>query len=184
MAGLRFGKVFLIGHVFRWPLKKPSKSAAVDLKPNQLKTSSDFTIHGRLASMSLERKHPIYTAGRPGGNVMLQRFCWAGKTQFNYQFTLRLVRNTKIAECEENEILNGTKKATSLRNARKLFDKVMHQLGHDLDTFTGWRTSAITRFTLCTIDDSRPTLIIDDDPSTIQYHSFANFRDQFKITCI
>jgi len=56
----------------------------------------------------------------------------------------------------------------------------MRQLGYDLNTFPDWRTSAITRFTLHTTPDGAiPKLIVDDDPSTIQYHTVTSFRHRF-----
>src|SRR5256885_16313319 len=85
--------------------------------------------------MSLEQRRPIYNAGRVGRDVLLQRFSWVGHRQFNYQFTVMLAHNTEVVRCEENTILDGPNKSAALGNAQKLFDKVMRQLRHDLNTF-------------------------------------------------
>ena len=165
-----------------WLLRKKGHSRAltqIDLLPKRQKLVDIFGWPFSDA-MSLENRRPTYIIFGIGDDVMIQRFQWLRQNQFNYQFTLMLTRNTVLPQCPENQILDGRKKMAALRNARKLFDQVMSRLGCDLDTFSSWRTSAITRFSLCTTEDGGcPELIVDDDPSTIQYHSITSFRQRF-----
>jgi hypothetical protein len=130
--------------------------------------------------MSLARQRPIFTMGDPKGDFMLQRFCWKGETQFTHQFTLALKRNNEIPRCDENKALDTEELLTFLRKGRRLSDKVMIRRGYNLNTFTEWSRSGITRFTLRTIAPKTcPELIVDDDPSTIRYHSVSEFQRQF-----
>ena len=127
--------------------------------------------------MSLETKRPIYTIGRPKQNSMIQRFSWKGPTEFIHQFTIALERNKHFPQCDENEILDTDDYVLFLRKSRRLFDEVMTRSGYNLDTFTGWSTSGITRFTLRTIDNNDgPVFDIGDDPSTIHYDSVSDFH--------
>jgi len=133
--------------------------------------------------MSLAKKRPDSYAFRSGA-LSLQRFSWL-KGDFVYHFTVRLSYNTQVENCEENTILLAnvsTKEA--LQKARILFDNVLGRLGFDLNTYKGWRQSAITRFSLCTPSKgAKPELLVDDDPATIPWPSVHTLRQHQSYTC-
>ena len=113
---------------------------------------------------------------------MLQRFRWKGETPFTHQFTLTLRRNDEFLQCEENKVLDTSERSPLLRKGRKLFDKVVTRRGCNLNTFAEWSECGITRFTLrTTAENTHPTLIIDEDPSTIHYHTVSEFQRQFNL---
>jgi serine/threonine protein kinase len=89
-------------------------------------------------------------------------------------------RNNEFPQCDENVALDTRDKLAFLFKGRELFDKVFITHGYNLNTFTQWSSSGITRFTLRTsAANNAPDLIIDDDPSTIQYYSVSDFQRQF-----
>src|SRR5277367_3325375 len=128
-------------------------------------------------TMSLEKTSPVLTVGSPKSDHMIQRFSWRRPTGFTQLFTLRLDRNSLFPKCDENEVLDTEGRVPFLLKGRQLFDQVMIRSGYDLNTFTKWSTSGITRFTLrTTADNADPVLDIDDDPSTIRYDSVSDFQ--------
>ena len=132
--------------------------------------------------MSLAKKLPESYAFR-SGQISVQRFTWL-KGDFTYHFTLRLSYNTEVKNCEENTILLANVTKEALEMARILFDNVLGRLGVDLNTYQGWRQSAITRFSLHTAPKgTKAELLVDDDPDTIQWPSVRTFRRDRLYTC-
>jgi len=107
---------------------------------------------------------------------MYQRFELRVPDIFPYRFSLLLKHNEEIDHCVENTVLQ-----THLPNqewlelVQKTFSDVFLRDGIRLSSFNKWLPHAITRFTLITqAGRSDPVLLVDADPSSIQYPSSSS----------
>ena len=107
---------------------------------------------------------------------MYQRFELRVPDIFPYRFSLLLKHNEEIDHCVENTVLQAhLPNREWLELVQKTFSDVFLRDGIRLPSFNKWLPHAITRFTLITqAGRSDPVLLLDADPSSIQYPSSSS----------